>query len=188
MKSAVLFIYCKRTSEYTTEALLLSLLRQLVDQADALNPAAKSFLSAKRNKKSVLQLDDIAQTFALELQGRSRVFILGDAFDECFPDKARADTLLFLRQLVKDHPSVRLLITSRPIHPIELAMDGAVKVNVIAHALDIKTYINSRISDTRTFLHALVNQAPKLREEITTTVTNRADGLSVYSKNCFVIC
>lgn len=69
------------------------------------------------------------------------IFVIIDAFDECFSEQTRHQVLQLLQSLT----SVKILITSRPLPSIESAMGGVLKLIIAARNGDIRTYFKAQI-------------------------------------------
>lgn len=76
----------------------------------------------------------------------SRVFLIFDALDECDQKSQRREILSFFHRLEKH--GVSMLLISRP-HPedIQISPEKAAKIEISAHADDIRAYIGKVIEE-----------------------------------------
>lgn len=111
----------------------------------------------------------------------SKVFVIIDALDE-YPeqDGIRTDLLFEIQKLQITHPSLRLLITSRPhiVSDIELYFKDAVRLDIQASPEDITRYLSNRVrKEVRLQRHIAAD--PSLEATIINTIVEKANGMSV---------
>ena len=172
--SVVVFIYCNYKVQYNVAQLLEALLKQL-----AFRRLTSDSIESLQNKHKELgrrpSLDTLTTVLKTEIQTYSRLFIVVDALDECFPEQVREDLLDKLRSLTTIAP-VKLMVTSRHIPSIECAIHADIKLEIIATESDIKTHVEGRISKDN-MLKRLITRAPSMEEKVVGIVVEKARGM-----------
>jgi hypothetical protein len=113
----------------------------------------------------------------LELSSFSEAFIVIDALDECLNNEGTRDALL--TEIQKLQPRLRLLITSRPnVKDLDLKFGNASQLEICASDSDIKQYLESEI-DKKERLRAILKTNLSLRDTVTNTILQKAEGMSV---------
>ena len=120
-------------------------------------------------------LDELMTLLEAETKTYSRVFIVVDALDECFPEEARNDLLEKLRSLT-NIPSAKLMVTSRHIPSIESAICADVELEIIALDSDIEALVKARISKNK-MVERLITRRPSIKEKVIGTVVEKAQGM-----------
>lgn len=171
---AVLFAFCdyKDRGSQSAESILLSLWRQLM-QKRILSEVECENLEATYLKRGVSPTTDVlVKMISDEASKYSRVFILLDALDEL--NTENRDTLLYL--LSKLSIRKNLLVTSRIPKEKTSQFRDVPQLEIRAKDTDITGYINGRLESVVN-LRSKVERNHKLREEIRSTVTKKADGM-----------
>jgi hypothetical protein len=122
-------------------------------------------------------LDTLMTVLKNEIETYSRLFIVVDALDECFPEQVQEDLLEKLRSLTIT-PHAKLMVTSRYIPSIESAICADIKLDIIANNSDIKSFVEARISKNN-MLNRLVTKVPSIEEKVVGTVVDKAQGMYV---------
>ncbi|KAJ5779346.1 hypothetical protein N7457_007066 [Penicillium paradoxum] len=171
---AVLFAFCdyKDRANQNAENVLLSLWRQLM-QKRILSEVECESLEATYIKRGVAPTTDVlVKMISDEASKYPRVFILLDALDEL--DTESRDTLLYL--LSKLSIKRNLLVTSRVPKEKTSQFRDVPQLEIRAKDTDITDYINGRLESVAN-LRTRVERNHRLREEIRSTVTKKADGM-----------
>ena len=126
-------------------------------------------------------LPEISKVMPSMFSKFSEVFVVIDALDE-YPERdgIRTDLLFEIQKLQIAHPSLRLLITSRPhiISDIELYFKDGVRLDIQASPADITRYLSNRVrKEVRLQRHIAAD--PALEATIINTIVEKANGMSV---------
>ncbi|EGN98195.1 hypothetical protein SERLA73DRAFT_161082 [Serpula lacrymans var. lacrymans S7.3] len=162
-KVAVVYAYCSYNdrSRQTACNLVASLLKQLVQDFPLTFGRIKD--KFKRHRE---------QDFRPTL---SEVFIVVDALDEVTEDHdTRSETVHCLQSLKGS-----FLVTSRDMSSVEAALHEALRMDIRAHADDVRNYITDRIH-LQTQLDGLLGDA--LRREVIERLTKESQGMFLLSR------
>jgi hypothetical protein len=179
--TAVLYVYCKYNVPCDLTRVLISLLHQLVIHTRQLTPESIKVLKRCQEEQRSPLFEEISSIFRTEMKPLARLFIVIDAFDECFPEQVRHALLRHMHSLVGEETSARLFITSRPHPVIENAVAGVIRLHIRASPFDIQSHIDSRISGNLSPLQVFMKDDPAIRDEIIRTVADKAEGMYVGS-------
>lgn len=175
----IAFFYCDYKEERTAFDLLSSLARQLSDLLLTKHPTLFSkldnlYLNHGSGTKR-LTLSEIRSLLSDLVKEHSRLFIVIDALDECAIAYERGLVVSVMKELCGSFAKV--LITSRPnFEDINNHLVGRSKIDIVASADDIRTYLAAKILGNVTFMRRIASM-DGLREQIVTTITNRASGM-----------
>ncbi|EGN97987.1 hypothetical protein SERLA73DRAFT_91147, partial [Serpula lacrymans var. lacrymans S7.3] len=175
---AAVFIYCNYMEQavQTVHSLLASLLKQLVQVSQPVFDRVKSHYETDRKQGVSPNIHDVFGTLKAEIKSFPEAFIVVDALDEVTEDDDTCFELLRKLQSLE----VNLLITSRDLDSIRLALPDVEQMPIHAHDDDMRRVIEGRI-DTRTSLRTLIAKDPSLREEI-------INELIVTAREMFLLC
>jgi hypothetical protein len=179
--TAVLYIYCKYNVPCDVTRVLSSLLHQLVVHTGRLAPESIKLLKDCQKEQRSPLLEEISSIFRTEMKSLSRLFIMIDALDECFPEQVRHALLRYIHSLAREEPSARLFITSRPHPVIENAIAGVTRLQIRASPSDIQSHIDSRIAGNFSSVQKFLKDDPNLHDEIIRVVPDKAEGMYVVS-------
>lgn len=172
------YVYCsyKERRDHTTVNLIASILQQLIQDDDVVPADVLTlYRHHARRKGSIPTLIELSKLLQSQVCRLSTVFIAVDALDERREgDTETADD--FLEELRALQPHVRLFVTSRPSAAIELELKDAIRLQVLAHDTDVRTYLEQRIARTPR-LKRHVDKDPTLREGITNTIIEKSKGM-----------
>ncbi|CAG8400414.1 unnamed protein product [Penicillium salamii] len=175
----VLFAFCdyKDQQNQSAENILLSLWRQLM-QKRVLGELECEYLETTYLKRGVFPTTDaLVKLLSDEISKYSRVFILLDALDEL-----RTENRDSLQYLLRQLPAkINLLMTSRVPKETTLEFRDVPQLEIRARDRDITDYINGRL-DSVSKLRSKVEHNHKLKEEIRSTITKKADGMFLLVK------
>ena len=110
----------------------------------------------------------------------TKVVVVIDALDECFPEQVRHALLRDMHSFVGAEACARLFITSRPHPVIENAIAGVMKLHIRALASDIQSHIASRIANNLSSLRTFLKDDPILCDETSRIVADKAGGMCVF--------
>jgi hypothetical protein len=122
-------------------------------------------------KKTRPTLRECANLFQSAIDHFPKVYIVIDALDE-LPETGQVRQSFLEGIGVLDRVSI--LVTSRNI-PIESELRNTTRLDVWAHDLDIREYLEERIKSTR--LQRLIKKDPTLNNAIKTTILAKANGM-----------
>jgi Cdc6-like AAA superfamily ATPase len=167
---AVVYLYCnfRRQHEQTSEDLLISLLKQLIQCRGSIDGRIQ-------RTKSRPQMEELLELIDLAIANFSSVYILIDALDECGLSDGHCRKILSLVSRFPRQYRVRLFVTSRFIPEILKTFQGDLIITkeIIAHENDVRTYLEEHM----TKLSLCVLRSPDLQHEIQSTIINSTDGM-----------
>lgn len=174
-QTAIVYVYCnyKRQNEQTLEALLSSILKQLLERMSQLPESIKTLYQKCLFKKTWLSVDEHLSLIESVIVQFSRVFVLVDALDECrIKDNTQGSFVNKLTSL-QSVSEINLLFTSRFMPEIVNRFKGALRREVRADERDVKKYIESRMNELPLFAR---NNAD-LKEDISLALLRSVDGM-----------
>ncbi|RYP50236.1 hypothetical protein DL769_010976 [Monosporascus sp. CRB-8-3] len=171
----IAYIYCnfQRKDEQKARDLLASLLKQLAERLSSLPASVKSLYEYHQSRRTRPSLDEFSRTLQLVMTLYSRVFIIVDALDECqVTENCRAN---FLSEFVG--PDARcgasLFATSRFIPEVVDEFEGSLRLEIVAHEEDVRTYLDHHMSPRRAFLR----KNRPLQEDVKTKIVTAVKGM-----------
>jgi hypothetical protein len=186
--TAVLYIYCKYNVPCDVTRALNSLLHQLVVHTRQLTPESIKLLKRCQEEKRLPLLEEISAMFRTEIKSLSRLFIVIDALDECFPEQVRHALLRDMHSLVGAEACARLFITSRPHPVIENAIAGVMRLRIKALLSDIQSHIASRIANNLSLTRTFLRDDPILCDETIRVVADKAGGMyAIFCPQCATV-
>ncbi|KAJ4478238.1 hypothetical protein J3R30DRAFT_3250682, partial [Lentinula aciculospora] len=172
---AVVCVFCDfgQSQAQTTDALVASMLRQLVQAHPVVHSTVASMYTHHSTRSTVPRADEIFASFSMSARQFERVFVVVDALDECLDDQTRAQLLTTLNSF-----SISLLFTSRPHSSIEQLFERCNHQEIHADQQDIWIYSEERFALSRVGRHC----APDLKQEILKQVVRKAGGIFVIAR------
>jgi hypothetical protein len=122
-------------------------------------------------------LDTLTAVLKAEIELYTRVFIVIDALDECFPEQVQVDLLESIRSLVVT-PHAKAMVTSRHIPSIESTIHADITLEIMAMETDVRSHVEARIYNNNT-LKRLITKPPSMEEKVISTVVEKAQGMYV---------
>ena len=169
----IMFIYLKYNEpEQTSDNILSSLLRQLVQELDEVPPAILSLYEHHRDRNTSPTSDEISQALATLIDDHEEVFCIIDALDEC-KEQLRWD---LIEKLDNFGPKLRVLITSRYLESIAEELKTYERYELKANKADIELFIEHQIRKNRS-LRKSVERSPSLRNDIKQGVVKTAENM-----------
>jgi Cdc6-like AAA superfamily ATPase len=162
----IAYIFCnyKPQQEQKPEDLLLSLLKQLAQEQQALPSDVKNLYEHHKTRTTRPPLDEIVIVFRSTIQLFSRVFIVIDALDEYHASNNEGlDRLLSEVFNLQKQADLNLFATSRFISEITSQFDGYIRKEIRAHDDDILNYVNGWIPK---LLRSQISKYPQVQEAI----------------------
>jgi hypothetical protein len=175
----IAFIYCnyKEQPDQTSVNLISSLLRQLAMQKPFILDNLASFHEKHSSKNTRPNISELLRELQSAASSFDSVFIIIDALDECSEENGSREGLLEnLRALPE---KVHLMFTSRPHIRIDRSFPDTQELKIIASTDDVRTYVDSRISQTP-MLDRIMKKRPDIRDMVKKTVPEKSDGMYVF--------
>jgi Cdc6-like AAA superfamily ATPase len=171
----VAYLYCnfRRQDEQKADALLASLLKQLVECQPSLPSSVKDLYNRHKTKHTRPSLGEISRSLRSVVATYSRVFIVIDALDECLVSHNYRSTFLSEMFSLQDKCKANLFATSRSIPEIITKFNDSTLIEIRAHDEDVRKYLDSHISQSESTI------LQSYREEIKTKITKAVDGMYV---------
>jgi hypothetical protein len=170
---AYLYFNFRQEQEQKPEDLLVSLLKQLVQEQPSVPYSMKSLYERHKIKRTRPSFDEISQVLQSIMAGYSRAFIIVDALDECqVSDGGRRKFLLEIFNL-QAKTGASLFATSRFIPDVMEEFKGSPSLEIRANDEDVQRYLDGHMLQLPSF----VLRSPDLREEIKTEIVKAVDGM-----------
>jgi hypothetical protein len=181
----IAYLYCnfRRQQEETSEALLLSLLKQLIQDWLSVPESVKNLYERHQPKRTRPSLDEISKALHSVITNYSRTFIIIDALDECRVSDGGRKQLLSEISNIQNRTGVSLFATSRLIPDIMKEFEGrSTKLEIRASPEDLWRYLAGHMSSLPSF----VLRSPGLQEEVQTEIIKAVEGMYVPSHSITV--
>jgi hypothetical protein len=156
--------------------LIASILKQLVQHHPAICEWAMSLYDKHNSKATYPSLEELTEALRIEVGRYSRVFVIVDALDEL--DELHRVRLIKVIQSLSN--AVRLMVTSRPLPPIEMISRGAKSIQISASAHDARVYIQHRIQQEPRLM-LFTGERGELQQSIVDKISGNVQGMFVYS-------
>ena len=156
----------------TLENLLAGLCMQLIQASLPLPGTLTNAYCTYREKGTRLGREDILETLEEVSKSFGTVYLVIDALDECL-EEVRSPLILHLKAL---SPSIRLLLTTRPIDGILSEFRNETTLEISANSEDLRRYIGSRIEGNSRLARQLQGKTA-LAHEICDGIIAKADGM-----------
>lgn len=154
----------------TTDALIASMLRQLIQAHDTVHSSVTSMYMHHTSRSTFPRSDEIVAVFSTSVQQFESVFVVVDALDECPDDQTRSQLVSTLNSF-----PVSLLFTSRPHPSIDQLLGGCTRQDIIADKHDLWIYCEERFTLSRVGRLC----SPDSKQEILNQVVQKAEGMWV---------
>jgi len=147
-------------------------MKQLAQNHTAVYQSVKTLYEEHQRQGTRPAFQQLLETFQSATGTFPKVFIIINAADEC-SIQTRSGLLNVLRSLTS---TINLLVTSRD--PALIDSDGIKCLNIQANGLDVRRYIEGRISQ-EPHLKLYTDRDAKLREEIVKAILENIQGMLV---------
>lgn len=174
----IAYLYCnyRRKEEQNPNQLLLSLVKQLVQELPSVPDGLKSLYERHKDKRTRPSFDEISAVLhSVIVVDYSRVFIIIDALDECHGSDGHRQKVLSEVFSLQAKTATSLLATSRFIPEITKKFEGSIFLEIRASDEDVRRYLDGKIPQLRPF----VSRNLALQEEIKTEIIKAVDGMYV---------
>lgn len=172
------YIYCnfRRQGEQKADDLLASLLKQL-SQTRSLPTSVRALHDKHNNRRTRPSFSEISQALQSVIPMYSRVFVVLDALDECQKTDNCRDTFLLEIFSLQTRYGMNILATSRFIPEVISRFRDDMTLEIRANTEDVKRYVGGHLDE----LPDEIREDPSLRKEITTKISDAADGMYVFA-------
>jgi NACHT domain len=169
----VAYLYCnyKRQQQQKSTDLLISLLKQLVQQQPSVPEPVQALYERHKDKPTAPSFDEISNVLHSVASRYYKVFIIIDALDEC-PQESRKLLLAEIFNL-QAKAGASLFATSRLMPEILEAFKGSTSFQISATDEDVQKYLEGHMSQ----LPAFVSRNPDLQESIKKAIIEAVDGM-----------
>jgi Cdc6-like AAA superfamily ATPase len=172
------YIYCnfRRQHEQKPSDLLLSLIKQLVQEKTAIPNIVRDIYSRHSPKRTRPSYDEILDALHRVTAPYSRTFVLVDALDECQISHRSYDMFLQAIFNLQAKAGVNIFATSRFIKDIEKKFDKSIRLEICASDIDVQNYLDGKLQN----FQSSVLKDHSLKEEIKSRIAKAADGMHVF--------
>ncbi|KAF2179509.1 hypothetical protein K469DRAFT_300743 [Zopfia rhizophila CBS 207.26] len=171
----IAYLYCnfRQQHDQNDTDLLLSLLKQLVQEQPSIPESVKNLYTYHKGKRTRPSLSEVLKALHSVAAYYSRAFIIVDALDECrVSDGSRGRFLSEIFNLqVKTRANI--FATSRYIPEIGKEFEGSILVEIRASGNDVRKYLEGHILQLPSFVLC----SPDLQEKIKTEIIKAVDGM-----------
>jgi Cdc6-like AAA superfamily ATPase len=173
----IAYLYCnyRRKEEQSPDQLLLSLVKQLVQELPSVPDGIKNLYERHKCRRTRPSFDEILTALHSIVADYSRVFIIIDALDECHGSDGYRQKLLSETFSLQAKTEVNIFATSRFIPEITKKFEGSVFLEIRASDEDVRRYLDGKIPLLRPF----VSRSLALQEEIKTEIIKVVEGMYV---------
>jgi len=176
-RTAITYLYCsyKRQQEQSSVDLLVSLLKQLVQQQPSMPESVKGLYERHKHKGSRASFDEILKALYSVVADYSRTFILIDALDEY--QVSGDGWRRFLSEIfhLQAKAGASLFVTSRFIPDIMKEFEGSILLEIRASEEDVRRYLDGQMQR----LPLCVQESCDLQEKIKIEIIKTVNGMYV---------
>lgn len=175
----IAYLYCnfQRQQEQKPADLLVSLLKQLIQERSSIPENIKSLYDLHKDKRTRPSFEEILKALHSVIASYSRAFIIIDALDECQVSNGCRKRLLSEIFSLQDKTGASFFATSRFIPEIMKEFEGSISLEIRASGEDVQRYLDGHMSRLPSFV--LRNFG--LQEDIKTEIIKAVDGMYVRS-------
>jgi Cdc6-like AAA superfamily ATPase len=175
----IAYLYCnfRRQQEQKPADLLISLLKQLVQERPSMPENVTSLYNRHKDKRTRPSFDEISKVLHSVVADYFRTFIIIDALDECQASDGGRKRLLSEIFNLQTKTGASLFATSRFIPEIMKQFEESISLEIRAIREDVQRYLDGHMSQ----LPSCVSRNRDLQEEIKTEIIKAVDGMYVSS-------
>ena len=172
----IAYLYCnfRQQHEQKPTDLLLSLLKQLVQELPSIPESVKNLYTHHKDKRTRPSFDEILKALHPILADYSRSFIIIDALDECQATDGGRSKLLSEILNLQAKTGASLFLTSRYLPEIVKEFEGSISLEIRASDEDVLRYIDGRIS---WLLRSRISRYQDLQNTIRKEILKAVDGM-----------
>ncbi len=177
-EAVVAYIYndYKEHEAHSVVNLVGSLLQQVLQRKRVVSDEIISLHNVHSYKRTRPTVGELSRILSTELQSFSDVFFIIDAMDECDHASGVRDRFLAELSRLQEHPSTRLMVTSRFLAGLEIEFRDAARLEIRASDNDIKKYVEDRICNEKRLVR-YIKPDRELYEAIVIALVNSAEGM-----------
>jgi Cdc6-like AAA superfamily ATPase len=174
----IAYLYCNFQQQHEQKPvdLLMSLLKQLVQERTSMPETIESLYNRHKNKRSRPSLDEILKELHSVIQLYSKKFIIIDALDEFRASEDGRHQFLSSVFNLQSQSHANIFATSRFIREIESQFKGCIQKEIRAQYDDILRYLDGRIPQ---LLRSQISKYHDLQDLIRREIVNAVDGMYV---------
>ena len=175
----IAYIYCnfRKWDEQKAEQLLLSLLKQLIQERPSLPDDVKTLYDYHNNKRTRPSFDEIWKVLHSVAATYLRLFIIVDALDECQVFDGCRTKFLSEISILQAKCGANIFATSRFVPDITEKFEGSLSIEIRASNEDVRRYLDGHLSQ----FPAFVRRSLELQNEIKAAIIKAVDGMCVSS-------
>lgn len=182
-KIGIAIIYLKYNDpEQTLKNLLASLLKQLIEEQDAVPDTLQALYERHCDHKTSLSAEGVAIALKAMIKTYSKTLIVVDGLDECSEENRWG----LVEQLTQLHETVHIIITSRYLDSIREELKDFEQLEVKSHRSDIELFIDRQIRKNRN-LRRVVQRNPRMRDDIKNGVVRTTENMYWLPEGRFIV-
>ncbi|QGA20934.1 hypothetical protein EYB26_008644 [Talaromyces marneffei] len=171
----IAYLYCnfKRQDEQKFTDLVLSLLKQLVQEQSFMPNTVRELYDHHKPKRTRPSSEEILGALNKVATSYSRTFVIVDALDECQVSNECRTRLVLEMLRFQRKTGANLFATSRFIHEIESSFHNSPILEIRANDEDVQKYLDDRLHNFR----SLISKDLSLQGEIKSVIAKAVDGM-----------
>lgn len=177
MGVAGIFLNYKEEDAQTLENILAGVCAQLLESQRPLSEKVKELHKKHAERGTRPSSEELIMFVRTEYSTLDKIYIVVDALDEI----AESRRSVLFTQLITLSPAVKLFVTSRHIEPIHDDLTAAMRLEVRASDVDLRTYIGRRLQDENR-LSRYITTATDLEGQIISTIISKAGGMFLIAR------
>jgi hypothetical protein len=170
---AYIFYNFRRTTEETAQHVIMSLLKQLVEQRSTMPDDVRLVFKQHNAKETRPSLEEASSVLKSVAGMFSTIFVLVDALDEA--DRACWSRLIPFISSIQSTHNVNVFATSRFIPEITNIFSGAPSLEIRATTQDVERYLEGQMKQLQAYEDW--KDDSKLQDEIKTMISNAVGGM-----------
>jgi Cdc6-like AAA superfamily ATPase len=171
----IAYLYCnfRQQKEQKLDNLLLSLLKQLVQELGLIPGSVRSLYNLHNRKGTRPKFEEVSKVLQLTVPLYSHVFIIVDAMDEC--DDIEGDRRRLIHQIfeLQKKTGANFFATSRLVGDVEREFIGCRNLEIQASDDDIQEYLDGHMVQLPFFIQRNLG----LQDEIRRRIKNAVKGM-----------
>ncbi|KAF4632251.1 hypothetical protein G7Y89_g5882 [Cudoniella acicularis] len=176
---AVVFCSYEDRTQQTAVNLLASIVQQLIPTEGVMSQDLQRLHKRHQDLGTRPSIVDILSVLRAQIKVYKRTYIIIDGLDECYHDDGCGE--IFLEEVLKLLPGIRLLITSRPLLTLQFELESAARLEILAKESDIRAHLDTRLDKNRR-IATFIRKYPTLKSEIIDAVAGKAQGMFLLAR------
>ncbi|KAF9889739.1 hypothetical protein FE257_007045 [Aspergillus nanangensis] len=171
----IAYLFCNFRQQYEQKStdLVLSLLKQLVQEQPSMPEIVKDLYNNYKLKRTRPPSDEVFEALRSVIKSYSRVFIIVDALDECQNSSEGRKMFLSNVSKLQAKTGLNFFATSRFMQEIEKEFKGNIMIEIRARDTDVQNFLEGKMQAFR----SLVTKDRPLQEEIKKRIAKAVDGM-----------